>query len=73
MDNVDDLETFDYRDFIPKCLHGSVIITSRMRSLEQNRTDDRATPISLEIMSAADSLRLLSSGHGFAPSKCNAS
>ena len=29
IDNLDDLESFDLRDYIPHCCHGTVIITSR--------------------------------------------
>jgi len=29
IDNLDDLDSFDLRDYIPQCCHGTVIITSR--------------------------------------------
>ena len=30
-DNLDDLESFKINDYIPSCLHGTIIITSRRR------------------------------------------
>ena len=37
LDNLDDLESFDINEYIPICVHGTVVITSRRRESTQGR------------------------------------
>jgi hypothetical protein len=54
-DNVDDLETFDIRNFFPRTSQGSIIITSRRLELT---TLYRS--VNLDILDVADAISLLS-------------
>jgi hypothetical protein len=53
-DNLDDLESFDIREFIPKVSFGHILITSRRQHAAR-----LGTPIDVDVMNDGDALDLL--------------